>query len=89
MAYERCPKCGFMHYRTDPCPAKKLSIDASLHPSFMTDDMAFDATPIINAEMQRRGRGRPKTITDMRAYKATKERERRARLKNSAKRKLT
>src|SRR5437867_708617 len=23
MAFDKCPKCGFMHYRIDPCPVRK------------------------------------------------------------------
>ena len=42
-----------------------------------------DKGDIIPAEAVKRGRGRPKTIADMKAYKAQKERERRAKKKSA------
>lgn len=50
--------------KTDPSPS-----------NFLTDEDALDPVPIVEAEMKRRGR--PQTITDMLAYKAEKERQRR------------
>lgn len=43
-----------------------------------------DKGDIIPAEAVKRGRGRPKTVTDRKAYKAQKERERRAKKKTEA-----
>lgn len=72
MAYAMCPECGKMHYRTDPCPAKKSAPISEI------------VSPPVEVYAAKRGRGRPRTITDMRAYKAQKERERRAKLKGKS-----
>ncbi len=56
----RCEKCGFMHYRTEPCRASK-PVEPTITPK------------------PKRSVGRPKTITDMKAYKAKWARDYRAR----------
>lgn len=43
-----------------------------------------DKGDIIPAEAVKRGRGRPKTVEDRKAYKAQKERERRAKKRTEA-----
>ncbi len=128
MAYERCSKCGFMHYLTDPCrakaaPAKKSFVErytevikqaprtkstaarkdvhrnssadgsadsrsnaekpsnAVAHPQETARPQEGAGTQAPPVETTPRGRGRPKVHPDRKAYKAGKERERRARKK--------
>lgn len=96
----KCEKCGFLHYRTDPCRVAKKSTAArkdvltnrpgragstpassttrgdmgksEARPTAGTQALPVDTTPKL---------GRPRIHADRKAYKAQKERERRARLK--------
>lgn len=83
MGLELCSKCGWMHYSTDPCRAHKKStgnVGASagrLHLAIHVPTESPASVPVDTLIIGKR-RGRPQTITDMKAYRAEKARERRA-----------
>lgn len=100
----KCEKCGFLHYRTDPCrPSKGTSTNIKVAgenrdlitrptPRNAGENPEVPAIPKPEQVLQlhrpepasKRPVGRPKTITDMAAYKADKQRQYRARKKASA-----
>lgn len=91
---ELCDHCKKMHYTTNPCAqmiANKSTRDAnsigirgaasgSPAPRLVpvVRDQGSIQSPRVDTTAPKRGRGRPKTITDMKAYKAAKAREYRA-----------
>jgi len=85
---ELCNKCGGFHYRRDPCIVRKPKPDVAttLTPEVLQSVIGKEfSRPMVDLHPDRirRGPGRPKTITDMAAYKAAKQREYRARSKAS------
>lgn len=82
-----CPKCKGLHYRNAPFIVRKS------HPEFRhqravmavytSKPVEVDAVMTDGFTTPKRGPGRPRTITDMKAYKAAKAREYRAKAKNA------
>lgn len=76
-----CKKCGGPHplWECHATAARIAAYEAFEHPPQPLTVRAVHAAPIASPK---RGKGRPRTITDMKAYKAQKERERRAKAKS-------
>lgn len=79
---ELCPKCKGLHFRNAPCIVRATKSEQRGG----REAQAKNREAQDPAQMPKRGPGRPKTITDMRAYKAMKAREYRARPKPTTKR---
>lgn len=87
-----CHKCKGLHYRRDPCIVRKTKpMPHANGTSGGKDELPSAQKQLIAASSEKgtqgfespvgqfkRGPGRPKTITDMKAYKAAKAREYRA-----------
>lgn len=84
---ELCPKCKGLHFKTASCIQRKIAAIAHVRPS--KANLASAVTAALQSQMAyddkpaKRHVGRPKTITDMKAYKAAKAREYRAKAKNA------
>lgn len=88
-----CPKCKGLHFRNAPCIVRKTkSTPHANGTSGGKDELPSAQKQLIAVSSEKgtqgfespvgqfkRGPGRPKTITDMKAYKAAKAREYRAR----------
>lgn len=75
-----CPKCKGIHFRNAPCIVRKLKFPTAPHKFEDIDDPNKTglAPYMVDPAPQKRPVGRPKTITDMRAYKAERARKYRA-----------
>lgn len=84
MGIELCGKCHGLHYVPGPCPTRSAgNVAASagrLHSRVSVATESTSSVPVDTTIIGKR-RGRPQTITDMKAYRAQKARERRAALK--------
>lgn len=86
MPIELCQKCKRLHYIPGDCPAPRQAqpVVAKIDPSRKQAIVKRTAAVIAEIAAPKK-MGRPKTIADMKAYKAQKERERRAKLKAQGK----
>lgn len=89
---ELCPKCKGLHFRNAPCVVRKTKpMPHANGTSGGKDELPSAQKQLIAASSEKgtqgfespvgqfkRGRGRPKTITDMKSYKRDKMREYRA-----------
>lgn len=84
-----CTNCGSPFHEKWAC-TKPLKPSAAVTPQQDRDGhqkvsrSEVRVLPAVDTLIIGKRRGRPQTITDMKAYKAKKERERRAKLKNHA-----
>lgn len=69
---ELCPKCNGLHFKTAPCTVRKPSHSEVIKAAKIRSGGAESVSP-------KRPVGRPRTITDMKAYKAKWARDYRAR----------
>jgi len=83
---ELCPKCKGLHFKTAPCIIRKTNNPVSVSKAMKVNTVTTVAPePEQVVQLHRpepsskRPVGRPKTITDMKAYKAKWAREYRAR----------
>lgn len=75
---ELCPKCKGLHFKTAPCIVRKPSTGEKIIEG-MREALAVAKGEVEPYAVHKRPVGRPRTITDMKAYKAKWARDYRAR----------